>query len=180
MFEPLPEILRTQRGKLNLSQARVAQLAGVGRAQYVNLEAGKANVTLGFLIKVARVLELTAVQVDDLYIHGTSPDLKALVRAREAVANASEALARLAGGSKGSGELDELSATLDELIERPKLAGGSGIAEAAEQLRSSGNADRSRTGRALREAAQSDRVQRTERPAAAAKSSPRKRARSSR
>ncbi|HEX6087868.1 MAG TPA: helix-turn-helix transcriptional regulator [Thermoanaerobaculia bacterium] len=175
MFEPLPELIRERREQRKLTQAQLADQAGVSRAQLALLEAGKANPTLEFLLKITRVLELTSVWVDGLHIRAASPDLKALVRAREAVALARDLIGRFSGTA---GELDAVSASLDDLISRPMPAGGSeaAIAESARQLKQLRGDERGQAGRTLRDLASGDRVHRAERPEPA-KAPARKRAR---
>jgi transcriptional regulator with XRE-family HTH domain len=173
MFEPLPHSLRVRREQLGLSQGEVAKRAGVGRAQYALLEAGKANVTLGFLLKVARVLGITAVQVEEMSVRGAAPDLKALVRAQEAVDHAKTLLAQFAGATA---ELDGVSDALRELIANP-LPPDPAIHETAQQLTKIPASERSSVGRVLRDLAEPDRVERQKRPDAPAAVATRKRTR---
>ena len=116
MFEPLESQLRERREQLNLSQGEAARLAGVGRAQYAALEAGKANITLGFLLKITAVLGIKAVMVKDLGIYSASPDVAALVRAQDAINRTRALLAKFAGASA---ELDEIVASIADVITAP-------------------------------------------------------------
>jgi transcriptional regulator with XRE-family HTH domain len=163
MLEPLPALIRDRREQRKLTQGQLAELAGVSRAQLALLEAGKANITLEFLLKITRVLELTTVWVDGLNIRAASPDLKALVRAKEAVALARELAGRFSGTVA---ELDAATASLDELISRPMPPAGAeaAIAESARQLTQLRGEERDQAGRTLRDLANGDRVHRAERP----------------
>ena len=59
----LAENVRTLREARGLSQAQVANLAGIPRPTWTNLESGAANPTLAVLLKVAAVLH---VQLEEL------------------------------------------------------------------------------------------------------------------
>lgn len=176
MHEPLPEIIRLRREERSLTQVQLAERAGVSRAQLAALEAGKANVSIDFLLKLTRVLELTSVWVEDLNIRAASPDLKALVRAREAVTSARNLAARFSAATE---ELDAVRTELDDLIGGPTAPAGSAtaIADAAQQLKQLGGSERGSAGRTLRELADGNRVHRAERPETAEKAPARKRSR---
>ncbi|HYC89874.1 MAG TPA: helix-turn-helix transcriptional regulator [Thermoanaerobaculia bacterium] len=178
MLEPLPALIRDRREERKLTQGQLAELAGVSRAQLALLEAGKANITMEFLLKITRVLELTAVWVEGLNILAASPDLKALVQAKEAVAHARALASQFSGTVE---ELDAATASLDELISRPMLPAASqaDIAESARQLTQLRGDERDQAGRTLRDLANGDRVHRAERPEAA-KTPARKRSRGNR
>lgn len=173
MFEPLEILIRERREELGLSQGEVAKRAGVGRAQYALLEAGKANITLGFLLKVTRVLGINAVQVKELGVYAGSPDLTALVRAQDAVRRARALLDRFASAAT---ELDEIQASIRGLIAAP-VAAEAALVEAAHPLARVPAEERASVGRALRDVAQSDRVERQKRPEAPAEVPARKRGR---
>lgn len=176
MFEPLPQLVRARRESLGLSQGEVAKRAGVGRAQYALLEGGRANVTLGFLIKIARVLGITTLQVDELSFLGSAPDLKALVRAQEAVDRARVLFGQF---SAATAELDDVSDSIRRLIANPMAAaaGDPEVAGTVRELAGVPAAERGSVGRAMRDVAQSSRVERQQRPEAPAGSAARKRAR---
>lgn len=61
----LGETVREARIRKNLTQARLAKLAGVSRRHLAALEKG-ANVSISILQRVAAVLELTEIQIGDL------------------------------------------------------------------------------------------------------------------
>jgi transcriptional regulator with XRE-family HTH domain len=61
----LGETVREARIRKNLTQARLAKLAGVSRRHLAALEKG-ANVSINILQRVATVLELTEIQIGDL------------------------------------------------------------------------------------------------------------------
>jgi len=176
MFEPLPQLLRARREALGLSQGELARRAGVGRAQYALLEAGRANVTLGFLVKVARVLGITSVQVDELSFVGGAPDLKALMEAQEAVDRARRLVERF---SASSAELDDVSESIRRLIAGPVTAPAADhdVARTVRELANVPADERSSVGRAMRDVAQSKRVERQQRPETPEKAPARKRAR---
>lgn len=176
MFEPLPELIRLRREQRKLTQVQLAERAGVSRAQLALLEAGKANISLEFLLKLTRELELSSIWIEGLHIREASPDLKALVRAREAVALARDLVGRFPGTLE---ELDEAAASLDDLISRPiaPAASGTAIADAAKLLKQLGGEERGPAGRTLRDLANGDRVHRAERPEAPASVPARKRSR---
>lgn len=141
----LGETVRQARIRKNLTQARLARLAGVSRRHLAALEKG-ANVSVAVLRKVATVLELAEIQLGDLSIravdgdpHGVNvPLLTDTIR--EARADAMKAQATLARAEdllgRNGGELPELetkfptmpirrielprtTATADVLRERP-------------------------------------------------------------
>lgn len=160
MFEPLESQLRERREQLGLSQGEVARRAGVGRAQYAALEAGKANITLGFLLKVTGVLGLPAVMVKGQGVYSSSPDLAALVRAQDAIARTR---ALLAGVTDVTAELDDIAASIDDIIAAPIVPSG-GVAAAAQHLTKVPAKERERVGRAIRDVAQTQHVDRQKRP----------------
>lgn len=73
----LGETVRQARIRKNLTQAKLARLAGVSRRHLAALEKG-ANVSVAVLKKVATVLELNEIQVGDLSLRGTDADSQAV------------------------------------------------------------------------------------------------------
>ncbi len=64
----LGETVREGRMRKNLTQARLARLAGVSRRHLGALEKG-ANVSVSILQRVAQVLELTDIQIGGMAVH---------------------------------------------------------------------------------------------------------------
>jgi transcriptional regulator with XRE-family HTH domain len=62
MFEPLNDVVRLRRLQLGLSQEQVARRAKVSRRQLSLLEDGR-NVSLLFLMKIVKVLEITELPI---------------------------------------------------------------------------------------------------------------------
>ena len=107
----LGETVREARIRKNLTQARLAKLAGVSRRHLAALEKG-ANVSVGILQRVAAVLELAEIQIGDLSLRSNEaerginmPLLTDTIREARAEAERAQAiLARaenLLGGSGG-------------------------------------------------------------------------------
>src|SRR5215218_1275715 len=96
MFEPLPDLVRQRREQLGFSQRKVAQLADVGLTHYALFENGRANVSVAFLLKVARILGMAHLQVEDLSLAGSSSDVTVLVRAQQTVEKARHIIANVA------------------------------------------------------------------------------------
>ncbi|HEV7241221.1 MAG TPA: helix-turn-helix domain-containing protein [Thermoanaerobaculia bacterium] len=69
----LGETVREARIRKNLTQARLAKLAGVSRRHLAALEKG-ANVSVNILQRVAQVLELTEIQIGDLSLRSNEAD----------------------------------------------------------------------------------------------------------
>jgi transcriptional regulator with XRE-family HTH domain len=69
----LGETVRQARIRKNLTQAKLARLAGVSRRHLAALEKG-ANVSVAVLRKVATVLELAEIQLGDLSLRATEND----------------------------------------------------------------------------------------------------------
>lgn len=177
MFEPLPTLIRDERERQELSQLGLANLAGVSRTTIVALESGEDNISLGVLVKVARALNLTQLQIGDLTVLPASPDLRVLLLAREAIAAAQRVVGQAAASQQ---ELDGLSASVSELLHQafePAHVPDAGVTRAAERLASRAP-DRS-TARALRDLAESaDRLPRASaRPKASVKGTARRRGR---
>jgi transcriptional regulator with XRE-family HTH domain len=114
MFEPLPDVIRRRRKQRNLTQEQLARMSGVSRRQLSLLEDG-ANVSLVFLLKVARVLELTELPIGRLRLTDAPPELGALIAAEDAMATAQEIVSQF---SDLSGQLDEAAASVKALVER--------------------------------------------------------------
>ncbi|HEX8170614.1 MAG TPA: helix-turn-helix domain-containing protein [Thermoanaerobaculia bacterium] len=69
----LGDTVRQARIRKNLTQARLAKLAGVSRRHLAALEKG-ANVSINILQRVASVLDLTEIQLGDLSLRPGDPD----------------------------------------------------------------------------------------------------------
>lgn len=111
MLESLGECIRLARLERKLTQARLAELAGVSRAQLHQLEKG-ANVSIVFLIKVARVLELTEVPVGFLTLRAATAATPALMATARALDVMRDVLKQMAVVSV---ELERAEAEIDAL-----------------------------------------------------------------
>src|SRR6185436_5907206 len=149
----LGETVRQARLRKNLTQAKLARLAGVSRRHLAALEKG-ANVSVAVLKKVATVLEVTEIQLGDLSLRAAESDsavnvplLTDTIREARAEAmkaqvmlnKAEELLGKNGGGDLGVEmrfptmpirriEMPRTSTTADVLRERPdwsevKIAG---------------------------------------------------------
>jgi transcriptional regulator with XRE-family HTH domain len=156
MFEPLPSFIRLRRLQRNLTQERLAKLAGVSRQQLALLEEGN-NVSLAFLLKVARALELTELPIAELTLRQAPVDLVRTVQAADVVARLKQSAHQWASAA---GEINEASASLDALIAaaRPSGVSGRAIVEAAERLEHLPAAERHAAGEAIRSANESGSV----------------------
>jgi transcriptional regulator with XRE-family HTH domain len=114
MFEPLPDVIRLRRRQRNLTQEQLARMAGVSRRQLSLLEDG-ANVSLLFLLKVCKALELTELQIGALRLRSAPPELGSLIVAADAMATAQEIVSQY---SDLSGQLGEAAASINTLVER--------------------------------------------------------------
>ena len=172
MFEPLPSLIRIERERRGLTQERLAKLAGVSRGQLIAFENGE-NISLLFLIKVAKALELTELRMGDLYLRPSPPDLTMLIVASNAISVARRIVDQATGVSD---ELTAASTAVSALVDRAlKPVPDTGVQEAAERIASA-----PATRRSLRDLAESpNTVVRTarSRSAPAAKSPARRRAR---
>ena len=136
MFEPLPDVIRLRRKQRNLTQEQLAKMAGVSRRQLSLLEDG-ANVSLVFLLKVAKALELTELQIGALRLRSAPPELGSLIVAADAMTAAQEIVSQY---SDLAGQLDEAAASIHALVERalavvgPMGAHMDAIEEAAARL----------------------------------------------
>jgi transcriptional regulator with XRE-family HTH domain len=167
MFEPLSDVIRLRRLQRNLTQERLAKLAGVSRRQLSLMEDG-ANVSLLFLTKIARVLELNEIPVGELRLKGSQPELETIVRAAEVLERLQQVLPQLEGMAE---EIRTASASLDDLLERAITSGVStrDIEGSAEQLARLPAGERHAAAETLRQLARSDPSARAARPKAAAK-----------
>jgi transcriptional regulator with XRE-family HTH domain len=148
MFEPLPTLIRSKRLESNLSQDALAKLAGVSRRQLALFEEGQ-NVSLKFLIKVARALRLTELPIAELSIRAVQPDLVAVVKAADVLARLRQ---RAHEWANAASEIDALSASLDEIINVPATArvSGSHVHESAARLEQAPASERHAASAALR------------------------------
>jgi transcriptional regulator with XRE-family HTH domain len=148
MFEPLCHVIRLRRLQRNLTQERLAKLAGVSRRQLSLLEEGR-NTSLLFLTKVAKVLELTELPIGDLRLRASQPELSTIVLAAETLERIKPFLPVWAGAAE---QIQDASASLEELIGKTLASGASagGIGEAAERLANTPAEERGATGETLR------------------------------
>jgi len=151
MFEPLPDVIRLRRIERNLSQERLSKLAGVSRGQLALLEAGE-NVSLLFLLKVARALELTELPIAELRLRAAPPELGALVIASDVVKNARRAVGRLFDADQ---TLEEAETAIDNLLSRAFASAGpsDAIEAAVNRLETIPQAEQEAAGHTLRELA---------------------------
>lgn len=150
MFEPLPTLIRSKRLESNLSQDALAKMAGVSRRQLALFEEGQ-NVSLKFLIKVARALRLTELPIAELSIRAVQPDLVAIVKAADVLARLKQ---RARDWANAADEIDAFSASLDEIISIPTTArvSGSHVHESAARLEHASASERHAASAALRPA----------------------------
>lgn len=175
MFEPLSDVIRLRRLQRNLTQERLAKLAGVSRRQLSLMEDG-ANVSLLFLTKIARVLELTELPVGELRLKGSQPELETIVRAAEVLEHLKQSLPQW---EQTAEDIRNAAATLDDLLKRAVTSGVSArdIAGSAEQLARLPAGERHAAAETLRALARSDPSARAARPKAAAKTASKRRGR---
>ncbi len=148
MFEPLCHVIRLRRLQRNLTQERLAKLAGVSRRQLSLIEEGR-NTSLLFLMKIAKVLELTELPVGDLRLRAAQPELSTIVLAAETLERLKPFLPIWAGAAE---QVQDASASLEELIGKTLASGATaaGIGDAAESLAGTPAEERSATGETLR------------------------------
>jgi transcriptional regulator with XRE-family HTH domain len=96
-------------------------MAGVSRRQLSLLEDG-ANVSLVFLLKVAKALDLTELPIGALRLTAAPPELGSLIVADDAMATAREIVSQF---SDLAGQLDEAAASIKTLVERALAPAGS-------------------------------------------------------
>jgi transcriptional regulator with XRE-family HTH domain len=175
MFEPLGDLIRLRRIQRNLTQERLAKMAGVSRRQLSLLEDGR-NVSLLFLTKIAEALELTELPVGRLRLRSSQPELATIVRAADVLVRLKQSLPAWAAAAK---EISSAADSLDALLERalaPDLS-ALDVEAFAENLRNVPAGKRKAVGETLRSLAERDAVARVQRPAPAAKPAARRRSR---
>ena len=148
MFEPLGKFIRLRRVQRNLTQDGLAQLAHVSRRQLALVEEGE-NVSVLFLVKVARALELTELPIGELRLRAAPPELAPIVRAADLLERLKPALAAWASAEQ---QINDVSASLDDLIGNALASGASArdIIEVAERLSNIPAAERPAAGETLR------------------------------
>jgi transcriptional regulator with XRE-family HTH domain len=166
MLEPLADVIRLRRLQRNLSQERLAKLAGVSRRQLSLLEDGR-NVSILFLIKIAKALELTEIPIGDLRLHASQPELATIVRAADVLERMKQSLPAWAALTE---EIHAAIASLGQLMEGALVSTASarGIADSAERLASLPASERAAAGETLRSLARSKPDARAPRPKSAA------------
>jgi transcriptional regulator with XRE-family HTH domain len=123
MFEPLPDLIRMRRKERNLTQEQLARMAGVSRRQLSLLEDG-ANVSLLFLLKVCKALELTDLQIGALRLRDAPPEVRPLLSAHQAMAWAQAIVSQF---TDLSGQLDEAAASIKALLDHAVAVHMAGI-----------------------------------------------------
>ena len=175
MFEPLGDLIRLRRIQRNLTQERLAKMAGVSRRQLSLLEDGR-NVSLLFLTKIAEALELTELPVGRLRLRSSQPELATIVRAADVLVRLKQSLPAWAAAAE---EISSAADSLDALLERAlaRDLSARGVEDAAGQLANLPAGERKGAGETLRSLAQRDPAARPPRPAPAAKPAARRRSR---
>lgn len=153
MVEHLGQFIRRTRQSRGLTQERLAELSDVSRWQLAQMERGE-NVSVAFLLKVARSLELTEIPLDFLTVYPVLPDTPALLVAAEA---ADVILAALQRVQEASADIKRAAESIDALLVRPVVPGDAQrrIAAAAERLAAAPPEQTAAIGRALRRSADS-------------------------
>ena|SRR5690349_17532939 len=162
MFEPLPSLIRLRRTQFGLTLDRLAKLAGVSRRQLHQLEDGK-NVSLLFLTKVAKVLEITDLQIGDLRLRASQPELPSIVRSAQVLEQLKQDLPMW---EEAAGRIREASTTLNSMVEQALTSAGSTaeISSAADRLANLPPEERQVAGEILRSLADAEPAARVERP----------------
>jgi transcriptional regulator with XRE-family HTH domain len=162
MFEPLGQVIRLRRIQRNLTMDRLARMAGVSRRQLSLLEDGH-NVSLLFLTKIAKVLEITDLPVGDLRVRAAPPELAVIVSASEMLERIKPTISLW---NTAEQEIQRTTAALDEMIERSLSAGPSArdVVEAAERLANLPAAEHDAAGKTLAALAQKNPQIRAPRP----------------
>ena len=162
MFEPLGQVIRLRRLQRNLTMDRLARMANVSRRQLSLLEDGH-NVSLLFLTKIARVLEITELPLGDLRLRAAPPELAVIVSASEMLERIKPTISLWTTAEQ---ELQRTTAALDEMIERSLSAGPSAhdVVEAAERLANLPASEHQAVGEALAALAQKNPQIRAPRP----------------
>jgi transcriptional regulator with XRE-family HTH domain len=130
MFEPLGEVVRLRRLQLGFTQERVARMAKVSRRQLSLLEDGR-NVSLLFLMKIARALEITELPIGELRLRGTQPEVDTIVHAADVLHQVKQTLPGL---EAAIGQIRQASVSLDQMLDGI-LASGATAEEVVESLR---------------------------------------------
>lgn len=117
MFEPLPSIVRARREERGVTQERLAKMAKVSRGQLIAFEKGDQNITLLFLLKIARALEMTDLQIAELHLRPAVPELTTLIAAADAITVAERVVTQAAGALE---QLAASSAKVQELLQAAK------------------------------------------------------------
>ncbi|HUR80052.1 MAG TPA: helix-turn-helix domain-containing protein [Thermoanaerobaculia bacterium] len=127
----LGETVREARIRKNLTQARLAKLAGVSRRHLAALEKG-ANVSVNILQRVASVLELAEIQIGDLSLRSKDdggvnvPLLTDTIREARAEAERAHAILARAENILGLAPRDNLSSSFPKMpirrIDAPQAA----------------------------------------------------------
>lgn len=175
MFEPLGNLIRLRRLQRNLTQERLARMAGVSRRQLSLLEDGR-NVSLLFLTKIAEALELTELPIGRLRLRSSQPELATIVRATDVLERLKQTLPTWATAAD---EITHAAAVLDELLGQALSPGVSAreIEQAAERLANLPAEERDAAGETLRSLAAHEPSVRLPRPQPAAKPAVRRRGR---
>lgn len=171
MFEPLPSFVRMRREQRNLTQQQLARLAKVSRGQLIAFEKGEQNVSLLFLMKIARALEMTELPLAELNLRPPVPELTVLMAAVQAIALAEGVVAQAAGAAQ---TIQAASSSVSSLLEQAMTLGHahSALVASASRVMSAAPVE------TLREVAESPHALPRRRSAkAAAKPAARKRAR---
>ena len=92
MLEPLPAIIRMAREQQNLTPAALARKSGVSRRTIGDLENGRINISVGLLVKLARALQLSDLQIGDLRMRAAPPEFEPLRRMQHEIVMARQAL----------------------------------------------------------------------------------------
>lgn len=176
MFDPLPSIVRMRREERGLTQERLAKMAKVSRGQLIAFEKGEQNITLLFLLKIARALELTDLPIAELHLRPVMPELTTLIAAADAIAAADRVVASAVGVKD---QLAAASERIQGLLETAMARDSEeGIAAAARRVAMTPPDQRPAAGRTLRQLADAPHApSRASRPSAAAKPAARKRSR---
>ena len=137
----LGDTVREARIRKNLTQARLAKLAGVSRRHLAALEKG-ANVSVSILQRVAAVLELTEIQIGDLSLRAVDdrgvnvPLLTDTIREFRAETERTQALLARAENILGLVASDEASVSFPKMhirrIEAPQGANADTLRERAD------------------------------------------------
>jgi transcriptional regulator with XRE-family HTH domain len=162
MFEPLAEVIRLRRLQRNLTQERLAKMAGVSRRQLSLLEDGR-NVSLLFLTKIARALELTELPVGELRVRASQPELATIVRAADVLERMKQGIPEWTAFTE---QILEAIASLDRLMDGPltSTASSRDVDDDADRLAVTPPSERVAAGEALRSLARAEPDVRAPRP----------------